>query len=90
MELYHGTAPSNRTAIFREGLKPMNRQAVHLSKTPLEAQNVGQWHAPEPLIQRIDSHDMVEDGHQITKRGQGIYTTDEVPPEYIAEASIIS
>ena len=68
----------------------MGRQAVHLSETKAENQKVGQRHAPEPLILRIDSHDMVEDGHQITKRGQGIYTTNEVPPEYIAEASMIS
>ena len=90
MELYHGTAPSNRAAIFREGLKPMNRQAVHLSETPAEAQNVGQRHAPEPLVLKIDSHGMMEDGHRITKRGDGIYTTDEAPPEYIAEASVFS
>ena len=86
-QLYHGTAPSNRTAIFREGLKPMSRQAVHLSETPAEAQNVGQRHAAEPLILRIDSHDMLKDGHRITKRGHGVYTTDLVPPKYIAEAN---
>lgn len=86
-QLYHGTAPSNRTAIYREGLKPMSPQAVHLSETKAEAQNVGQRHAAEPLVLAVDSHGMLKDGHRITKRGHGIYTTGTVPPEYITKES---
>ena len=84
-QLYHGTAPGNRTAILQEGLKPMSRQAVHLSETEPEARTVGQRHAAEPIILMVDSRSMVNDGHQITKRGRGIFTTDAVPPEYLAE-----
>ncbi|EMA37590.1 RNA 2'-phosphotransferase [Halococcus hamelinensis] len=85
--LYHGTAPGNRTAILQEGLKPMSRQAVHLSGTESEARTVGQRHAAEPIVLTVDSRSMVNDGHQIAKRGRGIYTTDTVPPEYITEGN---
>lgn len=83
--LYHGTAPANRNAIFREGLRPMNRQAVHLSETPAEARDVGRRHASEPMVLTIDARGMAENGHRITKRGRGVYTTEAVPPEYVAE-----
>jgi putative RNA 2'-phosphotransferase len=83
--LYHGTAPESQTAIFHEGLRPMARQAVHLSKTPGEACDVGHRHACEPIILEIDARGMIEDGRRITKRGRGVYTTETVPPEYITE-----
>jgi putative RNA 2'-phosphotransferase len=83
--LYHGTAPENREAIFREGLRPMARQAVHLSATPAAARAVGRRHAAEPLVLEIDARGMAENGRRITKRGRGVYTTDAVPPEYVTE-----
>ena len=86
--LYHGTAPANRSAIFREGLRPMNRQAVHLSKTPAEARDVGQRHASKPIILEIDARGMATNGRQITKRGRGVYTTEAVPQEYITEYDV--
>ena len=86
--LYHGTAPANWSAIFREGLRPMNRQAVHLSETPAEARDVGQRHASEPIILEIDARGMATNGHRVTKRGRGVYTTKAVPPEYVTEYDV--
>jgi putative RNA 2'-phosphotransferase len=83
--LYHGTTPANQTAISREGLRPKNRQAVHLSETPTEAREVGRRHASEPIVLEIDTRRMVENGRRIMKRGRGVYTTEAVPPEYITE-----
>ena len=85
--LYHGTAPANWSAIFREGLQPMNRQAVHLSETPAEARDVGRRHASAPMVLEIGARGMAENGRQITKRGRGVYTTEAVPSEYVTEYS---
>ena len=86
--LYHGTAPVNRSAIFRQGLRPMNRQAVHLSETPAEAREVGRRHASEPMVLEIDVRGMATNGHRITKRGRGVYTTEAVSPEYVTEYDV--
>lgn len=83
--LYHGTAPRNLDSIAEEGLKPMSRQHVHLSKTPREALAVGGRHADEPVVLVIDSETMARDGFEIDKRGHDIYTVDSIPPEYIEQ-----
>ena len=83
--LYHGTAPRNLDAIRAEGLKPMNRQQVHLSDTVDDAVEVGSRHANDPVVLEIDAAAMQTDGHDITKRGEATYTTDRVPPRYLSE-----
>lgn len=83
--LYHGTAPENAAAIRSEGLRPMGRQEVHLSETPAAAREVGRRHAPDPALFEVDARRMVADGQRVTKRGEGVYTADEVPPEYLVD-----
>lgn len=85
--LYHGTAPRNLDSIFAEGLKPVNRQQVHLSGTIEAARDVGSRHAEVPVILEVDAAAMLVDGHEITKRGKEVYTTDHVPPAYLDERS---
>ncbi|MFB6188878.1 MAG: RNA 2'-phosphotransferase [Halapricum sp.] len=83
--LYHGTAPRNLDSILSDGLRPMSRQQVHLSGTVEAAREVGARHADHPVILEVDAAGMLKDGHEITKRGRAVYTTDRVPPEYLDE-----
>jgi putative RNA 2'-phosphotransferase len=83
--LYHGTSPDALASIRESGLKPMNRQYVHLSESVGDARDVGSRHAAEPVILQIDAATMGDDGHTITKRGKSVYTTDHVPPRYLSE-----
>ena len=82
--LYHGTAPRNVESILAEGLKPMNRQQVHLSDSVADAVEVGSRHASDPVVLAIDAAAMQADGHDVTRRGTATYTTDCVPPAYLA------
>jgi len=82
--LYHGTAPRNVAAIAEDGLRPMNRQQVHLSASVETARDVGNRHADEPVVLEIDAAAMERDGLGIAKRGEATYTTDRVPPEYLS------
>jgi len=82
--LYHGTAPRNREAILAEGLRPMSRQLVHLSGTLAEARRVGARHAETPVVFAVDAAAMLADGHEVTRRGLATYTTERVPPDYLA------
>ncbi|ADJ13548.1 RNA 2'-phosphotransferase [Halalkalicoccus jeotgali B3] len=78
-ELYHGTAPENVPAIREEGLRPMDRQQVHLSGTAREAREVGRRHTTDPAVFVVDAAGMETDDHRIVRRGEGVYTTDRAP-----------
>ena len=81
--LYHGTAPRNAEAIRAEGIRPMDRQQVHLSGTVEAAREVGRRHAADPVVLAVDAAGLEAAGHAVTRRGRGVYTTDRVPPEFL-------
>ena len=81
--LYHGTAPDNIPSIEADGLRPMNRQAVHLTDSEKEARKVGQRHAGDPIVLRISTAALQAEGLEISKDGRFIYTVDHVPPNCI-------
>ena len=83
--LYHGTTPDALSAIHEEGLKPMSRQQVHLSGSVDAAREVGSRHAAEPVVLRVDAASMVEEDHEITKRGPSVYTTNHVPSRFLSQ-----
>lgn len=82
--LYHGTAPRHVDAIHEEGLRPMNRQQVHLSGSVETAREVGARHAADPVVFAVDAAGLRRADHRVTKRGRDTYTTDRVPPAYLS------
>lgn len=82
--LYHGTAPANLESIRRAGLRPIGRQEVHLSASVDRAREVGRRHADEPAVLVIDAARLRSAGHEVARRGEGVYATDHVPPEHLA------
>ena len=87
-ELYHGTAPQNLQSIRTEGLRPMERQQVHLSEDVETAVSVGRRHASDPVVLVVDAVRLSADGYRVTKRGFETYTTDVVPPSYLTVADL--
>lgn len=85
-DLYHGTASDNLESILEEGLRPMARQRVHLSHSPAAARRVGRRHTDDPVLLVVDAAAMLADGRRIAKRGRETYTTEWVPPAYLAVA----
>ncbi len=53
--LYHGTSHKALPKILEEGLKPMQRQYVHLSVDVDTATRVGKRRDPNPVILQIDA-----------------------------------
>jgi putative RNA 2'-phosphotransferase len=80
--LYHGTVEKFLDAIFREGLRPMNRHAVHLSATPETARTVGARRG-RPVILRIDAAAMTAAGHRFQVSANQVWLTASVPPTYL-------
>jgi putative RNA 2'-phosphotransferase len=80
--LYHGTVAKFLDAIFREGLRPMKRHAVHLSATLDTARTVGARRG-KPVLLRVDAAGMAAAGHAFQVSANGVWLTASVPPEYL-------
>ncbi|SEF33815.1 putative RNA 2'-phosphotransferase [Amycolatopsis pretoriensis] len=80
--LYHGTVAKFLDAILREGLRPMNRHAVHLSATVDTARTVGARRG-KPVVLRVDAAAMAAAGHAFQVSANGVWLTAAVPPEYL-------
>ncbi|MEZ0093150.1 RNA 2'-phosphotransferase [Streptacidiphilus sp. EB129] len=82
--LFHGTHPAALAAIWREGLRPMQRHAVHLSPDSETATRVGARRG-RPVLLAVDAAAMSADGHRFRVSANGVWLTDSVPPHYLAQ-----
>jgi putative RNA 2'-phosphotransferase len=80
--LYHGTAAHTVEAILCEGIRPMQRQFVHLSTTPAAAMQVGGRHG-QPVLLRIHTEPLVAKGQLFYQTGETIWLTSAIAPEYV-------
>jgi putative RNA 2'-phosphotransferase len=82
--LLHGTARRFVDVILREGLRPMNRQYVHLTDDPALAQLTGKRRDARPAILQIDAARAHTAGVTFFQADNGIFLARQVPAEYIA------
>ncbi|MFI6092421.1 RNA 2'-phosphotransferase [Streptomyces sp. NPDC051218] len=80
--LFHGTVIHNIAAIRAEGLRPMNRHAVHLSPDRETATRVGARRG-RPVVLSVDTDAMHRDGHVFQVSANGVWLTAAVPPAYL-------
>lgn len=81
--LYHGTADRFLNSIQTEGLKPMNRLYVHLSKDKETAVKVGKRHG-KPAILKVNSGKMFRAGNKFYLSENGVWLTKSVSAEYFS------
>jgi len=84
--LYHGTATRFVESILSEGLKPQDRQHVHLSIDDATAQRVGQRHG-KPVTLKIEALRMHAKGYKFFLTDNGVWLTDQVPPGFLTLCS---
>lgn len=80
--LYHGTAERFTAAIEAEGLRPMSRLYVHLSKDAETARKVGSRHG-KPVIYEVLAGEMSRHGFEFWLSVNGVWLTRAVPPEFL-------
>jgi len=80
--LHHGTASRFYDAICQEGLKPGNRQHVHLSDEKETAIKVGSRHG-KPIIFQVKSGEMHRAGFSFYRSKNGIWLTEKVPAPFL-------
>ncbi len=81
--LYHGTVATALDAIFREGLRPMSRQHVHLSPSVETATAVGDRRRGTTLILEVDAAAMAQGGERFLVSGNGVWLTSAVAPRFL-------
>jgi putative RNA 2'-phosphotransferase len=81
--LYHGTSERSVDAILDAGLQPMGRRHVHLSPDVETARRVG-GRRGRPVVLAVDTAAMHAAGHEFYVSDNGVWLTDEVPPEFLS------
>lgn len=81
--LYHGTSHKAYEIIKDEGLKPMNRQFVHLSEETETAEIVGKRRDSQPVILKINAKKAFSEDVGFYKGNDTTWLSDDIPKEYI-------
>ncbi len=80
--LYHGTVDASLASIRQNGLSKRARHHVHLSPDLETATVVGDRRGAA-IVLVILAREMVAAGHEFFVSKNGVWLTDEVPPEFI-------
>ncbi len=81
--LYHGTSPGALESIRREGLKPMERQYVHLSPNPETAIRVGSRHVDHPVVLTVRAAEAHAAGVTFYRADEAVYLARHIPLEFL-------
>ena len=85
--LFHGTSPQAAQIILTEGLRPMNRQYVHLSTDVQTARLVGGRHDAAPVLLTIDAASAHAAGVGFYPGNDDVWLSDSIPPAFITLTS---
>jgi putative RNA 2'-phosphotransferase len=81
--LYHGTSEKTKDNILMEGLRPMNRQFVHLTVDIGLARQVGSRHG-KPCVILVDAERAWSDGVAFHHANRGFWLVAALPPQYLS------
>jgi putative RNA 2'-phosphotransferase len=82
-QLYYGAARDLARSMLRSGLKPRDRQYVHLSVTAEEAESVARRHDPEPAILVVDARAAQDEGVLFYQAGP-LFLVENVPAKFLS------
>lgn len=82
-QLYFGAARDIAQGILRHGLKPRDRQYIHLSRTAEEAESVARRIDPKPAILVIDAQAACADGVALFEAGP-LFLAESIPAKYLS------
>jgi putative RNA 2'-phosphotransferase len=81
--LYFPVSEEELDLVLEAGLRPSDRNMIHLSGSADKAYSAGRVHNPDPIILQIDVEAAQGAGATILRAGKAVYVTDLVEPEYL-------
>lgn len=84
--LYYPVSEEELDLVLDRGLQPRDRSLVHLSETYESAVSAGLRRVENPIILEVAAQKANEDGNTVWNAAKTVYTTEEVPPEYISRS----
>ncbi|HZH82713.1 MAG TPA: RNA 2'-phosphotransferase, partial [Phototrophicaceae bacterium] len=81
--LYYGTARDLAQSMLRNGLKPRDRQYVHLSISAEEAESVARRHDPTPTVIVVQARAAHDEGVRFYRSGP-LFLTENVPARFLS------
>jgi len=85
--LFYPTTNEELHVLLEAGLRPADRKMVHLSLSFEAAMEAGRVRSDNPLILEVNAKAARESGVVIHKAGKTVYTSKEVPGEFLARSS---
>lgn len=82
-QLFYGAARDLAQSMLRNGLKPRDRQYVHLSVTADEAESVARRHDPAPAIIIVDAQTAHAEGIRFYASGP-LFLVEQVPAKFLS------
>lgn len=82
-KLYYGTARDLAQSMLRNGLKPRDRQYVHLSVSAEEAESVARRHDPAPAVIVVDAAEASRQGSCFYRSGP-LFLIESVPAKFLS------
>jgi putative RNA 2'-phosphotransferase len=83
--LYFPVSEEELDIVLESGLRPSDRNKIHLSASPDKAYSAGRVHVADPIILQIDVKKASEAGNFIFRAGKSVYITDAVEPEHLSK-----
>lgn len=84
-KLYFPVSEEEMDLVLESGLRPSDRNMIHLSATPDKAYSAGRVHIADPLLLEIDVRKASDAGNFIFRAGKSVYVTDAVEPDVLSK-----
>lgn len=81
--LYFPVSEEELDLVLETGLRPSDRNMIHLSATPDKAYSAGRVHNPDPILLQIDVKGSTNAGNFIFRAGKTVYITHAVEPDFV-------
>jgi putative RNA 2'-phosphotransferase len=82
-KLFHGTTVAALEAILREGLRPMQRQYVHLTPDAELARSVGSRHG-KPCLVQVDARHAHAAGVVFYRANRSFWLAEQIPAAFLS------
>ncbi len=81
--LYFPVSEEELDLVLESGLRPSDRNMIHLSATPDKAYSAGRVHIADPILLEVDVKASSDAGNFIFRAGKSVYITEAVEADHL-------